>query len=136
MQAVVEQIASITRRGKAAYDDDVALRRAIERCLEILGEAAKSVSPELAASHSEIPWSDLSKVRDRLSHHYHRVDSEQLWVIATADVPALADALRVVASDIPQVPQAEQAGAGKTLPSTFAADPDIDVPDRGEWDRP
>ena len=50
------------------------LRRAVERCLEIIGEAAKSVSPAVTEAHPEIPWSDLAKVRDRLSHHYHRVD--------------------------------------------------------------
>jgi uncharacterized protein with HEPN domain len=39
-------------------------------------------------------------VRDRLSHHYHRIDSEQLWVIATADVPVIADPLRSLAAGL------------------------------------
>ena len=37
LEATVE-IAAIVERGRGAYDQDVALRRAIERCLEILGE--------------------------------------------------------------------------------------------------
>ena len=32
------EIAAIVERGRGAYDQDVALRRAIERCLEFLGE--------------------------------------------------------------------------------------------------
>lgn len=41
------EIADITARGRAAFDTDVALRRALERCLEILGEAAKAGSADL-----------------------------------------------------------------------------------------
>lgn len=40
------------------------------------------------------PWSDLAKVRDRLSHHYHRIDPAQLWVIAERDVPAATERIR------------------------------------------
>lgn len=35
MVPAVEEIAYITERGKTAFDADIALRRAIERCLEI-----------------------------------------------------------------------------------------------------
>ncbi|MGH8873714.1 MAG: HepT-like ribonuclease domain-containing protein [Acidimicrobiia bacterium] len=39
------------------------LRRAVERCLEIVGEASKAISDSLTAAHPEIPWSDMAKVR-------------------------------------------------------------------------
>lgn len=76
------EIAAIVARGRAAFDADVVLRRAVERCLEILGEASKAVSNEFAAAHQNIPWSDMAKVRDRLSHDYHRVDPGQVWTMA------------------------------------------------------
>jgi uncharacterized protein with HEPN domain len=38
----------------------VALRRAVERCLEILGEAAKAVSPVFRVAHPEVPWDDMA----------------------------------------------------------------------------
>ena len=94
-----EEIAAIVARGRAAFDTDLVLRRAVERCLEIMGEAAKNVSPEFASQHAEIPWSDLAKVRDRLSHHYHRVDPAQLWTMASADVPAVLVRLRALEPD-------------------------------------
>ena len=77
-----DEIASIVSRGRAAFDDDVVLRRAVERCLEIIGEAAEAVSPELRGAHPDVPWSDMAKIRDRLSHHYHRIDPAQLWTVA------------------------------------------------------
>jgi uncharacterized protein with HEPN domain len=100
MISTVEEIADIVGRGRLAFDADIALRRAVERCLEILGEAAKAVTPAVMNAHPEIPWSDLAKVRDRLSHHYHRVDREQLWIIATVDVPATDEPLRRLATTL------------------------------------
>jgi uncharacterized protein with HEPN domain len=36
----------------------------------------------------------MAKVRDRLSHHYHRVDPDQLWTMASVDVPTVLLQLR------------------------------------------
>jgi uncharacterized protein with HEPN domain len=36
----------------------------------------------------------MARLRILLAHHYHRVHPEQVWVIATVDVPALVDRLR------------------------------------------
>lgn len=87
------------QRGRDAFDGDIVLRRAVERSLEILGEAAKSVSAQLAARHPEVPWSEMAKVRDRLSHHYHRIDPGQLWMIATVEVLAVAEQLKTLAAE-------------------------------------
>ena len=52
----------------ATFSQDVALdqlladtrtRFAIERALEIIGEAARRVSPETIAQHPEIPWNGI-----------------------------------------------------------------------------
>ena len=36
----VRELDEITGRGRSAFEDDVAVRRAVERLLEIIGEAA------------------------------------------------------------------------------------------------
>jgi uncharacterized protein with HEPN domain len=41
------------------------------------------MSSDVIDAHPGIPWSDMAKVRDRLSHHYHRIDPSQLWTMAT-----------------------------------------------------
>ena len=96
MLMAADEIASSVSRGRAAFDDDVVLRRAVERCLEIIGEAAKAVSPELREAHPDVPWSDMAKIRDRLSHHYHRIDPAQLWTVAEGPVPTAAERLREI----------------------------------------
>jgi uncharacterized protein with HEPN domain len=96
MIMAADEIAAIVQRGRDAFDSDIVLRRAVERCLEIIGEASKAMSSDLTDAHPEIPWSDMAKVRDRLSHHYHRIDPSQLWTMATQDVPAAVRLLREV----------------------------------------
>lgn len=96
MIMAADEIAAVVERGREAFESDVVLRRAVERCLEIIGEASKAMSQDVTDAHPEIGWSDMAKVRDRLSHHYHRVDPAQLWTMATQDVPAVATLLREV----------------------------------------
>ncbi len=97
MIMAADEIAAIVQRGRDAFDADVVLRRAVERCLEIVGEASKAMSSDVTDVHPEIPWSDMAKVRDRLSHHYHRIDPSQLWTMATQDIPAVVRLLREIA---------------------------------------
>ena len=87
------EIGQIVERDQTAYDADVTLRRALERCLEIIGEAAKSLDSTSRDAMPSIPWSDIIRLRDRLSHHYHRIDASQLWTVATSDIPNLLAAV-------------------------------------------
>ena len=63
--------------------------RAAERLLEIIGEASNQLSEEFTAAHADVPWSDVVALRILLAHHYHRVDVDQVWKIATTAVPDL-----------------------------------------------
>lgn len=50
------------------------LMRALERSIEIIGEAAKKVDDEFKALHPHIEWRKMAGTRDRLIHHYFGVD--------------------------------------------------------------
>jgi uncharacterized protein with HEPN domain len=41
-----------------------------------------------------VPWRDIIGLRVVLAHHYHRVDPNQVWVIAVDEVPRLAQQLQ------------------------------------------
>lgn len=74
-------------------DTDEKLALAIVRLLEILGEAAKSVSDRCRRDHPGIPWRQIAGTRDRLIHGYFDVDLDIVWKIVTEDLPSLADEL-------------------------------------------
>jgi uncharacterized protein with HEPN domain len=88
------QISELAEPGRDAWDKDRIRQLATERLLEIIGEAASTLSEEFRARHPGIPWRDIIGLRIVLAHHYHRVDPGQVWVIATTEVPRLAQDLR------------------------------------------
>ena len=87
--AAADELALIVQKGRREFDADAILRRAAERLLEIIGEAANLLSPETIDRFPAVPWKDITRLRIVLAHHYHRVDPDQVWIIASANVPEL-----------------------------------------------
>ena len=83
----------IKGRTRAEIERDETLTLALVRLLEIIGEAAKSVSPETRQRYPDIPWKEITGTRDRLIHGYFDVDWNILWQILTVDLPPLITTL-------------------------------------------
>lgn len=75
------------------FSKDTLLQDGVMRKLEIIGEAAKRLSPELYESTSEIPWSDICGMRDKLIHDYFGIDLMAVWKTVTEDLDALKTTL-------------------------------------------
>jgi uncharacterized protein with HEPN domain len=71
------------------FMEDVKTQDAVVRNLEILGEAAKNLSPNLRKSHSKVPWKELMGVRDKMIHHYFGINYEIVWTIAKEELAGL-----------------------------------------------
>ena len=83
------------RQGRAECREQDRLRQlAVERLLEIIGESASALSGEYRAAYPDAPWRDVIGLRIVSADHYHRVDPNQVWVIACEEVPSLAEHLR------------------------------------------
>jgi uncharacterized protein with HEPN domain len=100
----LERVEEIGRRGREAFLAEWLLQDAAIRNFEIVGEAAKRVSPALQGAYPEIPWADLAGFRDVLIHQYFRVDLEIVWALIEKRVAALrGDVARLVtALDTPR----------------------------------
>lgn len=80
---------------------DIRTRYALERALEIIGEAARRVSPALRARHPEIPWKGILGFRNVLAHEYGEIDYRRLYTIAAQKIPALISALQHILGERP-----------------------------------
>jgi uncharacterized protein with HEPN domain len=77
---------------------DYKTQDAVVRNLEIIGEATKNLSEDLRTKHPEIPWKNISGVRDRLIHHYFGVNLDIVWEIVTLELPLLKPKIEEIIS--------------------------------------
>jgi len=96
--AVQEFVAS---RSSSDYLADRMLRGAVERHLEIIGEAANRISRSFRAAHAEIPWQRAVGLRNVLAHEYGEIDHKLVWGLATTRIPELIQQLRALLPPLP-----------------------------------
>ncbi len=71
------------------YHANPMLQDALVRNIEVVGEAVKNISSEITAVYPNIAWSQIARMRDKIAHHYFRINLEVVWKTATEDLPAL-----------------------------------------------
>lgn len=86
-------VADIVARGRDLIETDEIAQLALERAVEVAGEAASRLGDETRAQYPAADWRELIAVRVVLAHAYHRVDPDLLWEIASKDFPRLAHVL-------------------------------------------
>ena len=67
---------------------------AIERNLQIIGEAVNHLPAEITDAHPEIGWPQIRGFRNILVHQYFGVDVDVVRDVVDAHLPPLAEALR------------------------------------------
>jgi uncharacterized protein with HEPN domain len=92
----IDDLEAIAAGGRRTFERSRRDQLAARAALEILGEAARQLSPELRAAHPVIDWEELMAFRNRAIHEYFQVSSSELWEIATRKLPALRERLRQV----------------------------------------
>jgi uncharacterized protein with HEPN domain len=69
---------------------------ALTYALIIIGEAATAVSPEYRQEHPEIPWKQISGMRNRLIHGYFATDPDIVWDTVSVYIPELVKQLEAM----------------------------------------
>ncbi len=71
------------------YLKDRKLQMAVERAVEIMGEAARKVSTACQEGHPEIPWRAIIAQRHVLAHEYGEIKQERMWGLISDHIPEL-----------------------------------------------
>jgi uncharacterized protein with HEPN domain len=99
---ILEAIGRIRRHttgGREAFVGDELVQTWVVHHLEIMGEAARSLSHEARNRSEGVPWREIVAMRNVLAHRYFEVDVEQVWRVIEslpnleAKIRALLDAL-------------------------------------------
>jgi uncharacterized protein with HEPN domain len=77
---------------------DTQLQDSVIRRFEILGEAARRVSPETQTAHLSIPWREMIGMRNMMIHDYDDVDLHVVWQTVQQDLPQLIVAIKALLS--------------------------------------
>ena len=96
LQAANEVVEMIGDHDLDSFLRNRILQRAIERCVEIIGEVARRVSDPGRAATPEIPWREIIGQRNILAHEYGQIDHELLYKTAVDDTPRLIDCLKAL----------------------------------------
>lgn len=95
---ILESIERCQRYAGALDSDDSDLggmaEDAVERNLQVIGEAANHLPAEITDAHPEILWAQIRGFRNILVHQYFGVDRDTIRDVIQTHLPPLAAALR------------------------------------------
>jgi uncharacterized protein with HEPN domain len=88
--------------GSMSYENfrkDRKTLNAVVRSIEIIGEASKNIPDALKVKHKELPWKQMTGMRDKLIHAYFGVDVEILWKAVKENIPPLKQLIQKMLED-------------------------------------
>ncbi len=97
IERIQEYVAGLTE--EEFYENNLVQDSVIRR-LEIIGEAAKGVSPELRKKHPEVKWPGITGTRDVLIHAYFRVNPRLVWKVVHGDLPLLREQIKSILREL------------------------------------
>jgi uncharacterized protein with HEPN domain len=89
VREAINDIAEYTSGGKDFFFSDKKTKDAVIRNLEIIGEAVKNLSEDLKDNHPDVPWKQISGMRDKMIHKYFSVNLELVWEVVEQHLPPL-----------------------------------------------
>lgn len=98
-------VARLVSEGKDAFEADWKNALVAERLLQVIGEAANGLSVATMDRYGQVPWPLIRGLRNRITHEYHRLDSEVIWETLVVSVPELAEGLSDVGTASTDIPQ-------------------------------
>ena len=64
------------------FEKDKIRKLAVERQLEIIGQAANKISKETQNNLGNIPWGNMIGLRNKLAHDYGEILAERIWLVS------------------------------------------------------
>ena|SRR5580658_5425095 len=99
-EAVVSALEMAAGRQRPDLTENMMLAMALARCLEILGDAASRVTPEVRLRFPGIPFAKMVSMRNHIIHAYFDINLDIVWTTVTDDLPSVLPALDSALAEI------------------------------------
>ncbi len=77
----------IAEHNDDSFQQDHKTVDAVVRNFEIIGEATKNLPDTLKEKYTSVPWKEMYRLRNRVSHDYFGIDYQIIWHIAVDYLP-------------------------------------------------
>jgi len=94
-----QAVEMIRDRARDDLDADDMLRLALTHLVELVGEAASQIPPDIRELHPQIPWPKVIGMRHRRVHGYDKVDYDIRWDTITSNLPPLIETLERIVGE-------------------------------------
>ena len=96
----IERIEKYKARGREAFHNDELVQTWTVHHIQIVGEAVRKLSDDLRKRHPEVPWLQITAMRNVLVHDYFTVDLEEVWVAIEQDLPELKRKIEAILKEL------------------------------------
>src|SRR3989344_9668554 len=73
---------------------------AVIRKLEIIGEASKNIPDDIRKKYPDMPWKDMTGMRDRLIHFYFSIKYDIIWNTVKNDISRVKLLIKRILKDM------------------------------------
>jgi uncharacterized protein with HEPN domain len=79
---------------------DEKTRSAVAFKIENIGEASKNIPKEIKAKYKDLPWTEMARMRDKITHFYFGINYKVVWSVVKKELPAIEPAVAKILSDL------------------------------------
>ncbi len=72
---------------------------AVVRSIEIIGEASKKLPDAIKSKYPDLPWKEITGMRDKLINAYFGMDTETIWQTIKHNIPPLKQTIQIIKKD-------------------------------------
>ncbi|MEW6111804.1 MAG: DUF86 domain-containing protein [Thermodesulfobacteriota bacterium] len=98
----IERIERYAAKGIEAFRNDELIQNWMVRNIELIGEAARSLSQRFRNQTPNVPWSYIIGMRNVLAHRYFDIDFEIVWKVVSTDIPRLKPQIEDILNNPPR----------------------------------
>lgn len=92
----IDRIQKYSQYGKEKFKSDELIQTWIVNHLQVIGEAARALSPAFRKQHADVPWKQIVGMRNIIVHDYFQIDGEIVWAAVENELPKLRERIEAI----------------------------------------